>query len=362
MIGYLCATPYHVIAATTLASGKFKDEHNVLVIMDHFSIDEPLVKKIRALGIFNEVHLYKSNKKTKLNNFKRLVNAFFPPRIMRELAKKDFDRFFCFALNFIDITYLIKKINKRSEKCEFAFADDGLGSYINEGIYTPTPTSERILKLNGRLKLLKTVKKLYVYKPDFVIANKEFELDKIPQTEDSVHALRRLVGALWPLDTDVDFDGKILHFEQPYANDPGDKITKEEQALIALIQNEMEAPSCIKMHPRSFGDAKWEHFDVIESKMPMEAMLLQKDCRPCLMTTNFSTASFASFLLDGIGASGVPTLLMVKLVDNKDLKLGELIEKFIDNLNEKLEDRSVFIPSDKDELIRIIEQIKNSPK
>ena len=65
MIGFLCATPYHLIAATTIASGEFKDHESVLVLMDHAAnVDEQFIEKIRSADIFSEVHLYKSNKKT----------------------------------------------------------------------------------------------------------------------------------------------------------------------------------------------------------------------------------------------------------------------------------------------------------
>lgn len=358
MTGYLCATPYHIMAATTLASGLCSEDKNILVILDHFSVSDDFAEKIEKCNLFDKVIIYKSNKKTKLNNVKRLVNAFFPPKIMKDLSKFDFDRFFCLALDFIDITYLMKKLEKRGKKCEFAFADDGLGSYLNDNIYNPKRVSEIILKLNGRISYLDKIEKMYVYKPEYVVANKRFVTEKIPQTEKTTAALKNLANAVWKLDIDVDIDGKTLYFEQPY--EAGKDFTAREQEFITNIKNTLAVESAIKMHPRSFGDENWKAFDVIESKMPIEAMLMQMDCTPLVMMTNYSTASFATYLFDNLGASDCPTILTFKCIENQDLQLGALIEKFIDKVNKTLPKKSIYLPEDEKELIRIVESIKNT--
>ena len=51
----------------------------------------------------------------------------------------------------------MKRYEKRGIACEFAFGDDGVGTYIRPGIYKPKPISQKLLKLNGRLGLVDRV-------------------------------------------------------------------------------------------------------------------------------------------------------------------------------------------------------------
>ena len=354
MIGFLCATPYHIIAATTIAAGQFKDEKSVLVVMDHAAnVDEAFVERIRGCNIFTEVHLYKSNNKTKLNNIKRLVNAFVPPRIVKMLAKRDFSRFFCFALDFIDITYLIKKFKNKNKECEFVFADDGIGSYVNPEIYAPRPVSEKILKLNGRKKYLDEIKKLYVYKPEFVTINTNgYELVRIEQTEDSLTALRVLTAALWPLDSRVELGGKILYFEQPYGLDNGDAIVSKEISLLKKVTDKYCLSAAIKMHPRSTADELWSDFDIIRSKIPFEAMLIQQDCQPRAFMSNCSTALFSCYLLDGIG-DGCETVMVYDLVGMPNSSADSPFVKLKNIINEKTGCERIHMPSDEQTLMDI---------
>lgn len=351
MIGFLCATPYHIIAAATIAAGEYKNEKSVLVVMDHAAdVDEAFVSKIRGCNIFTEVYLYKSNNKTKLNNIKRLVNAFIPPRVVKMLAKCRFSRFFCFALDFIDITYLIKKSKKRNPDCEFVFADDGIGSYVNPEIYAPRPVSEKILRLNGRKKYLNDIKKLYVYKPEFVTINTNgYELVKIEQSEESLAALKKLTSTLWPLDTKVELGGKILYFEQPYGLDNGDDIVNEEIRMLTEMTEKHSLDAAIKMHPRSTADELWSKFDVIRSKIPFEAMLIQQACQPLVFMSNCSTALFSCYLLDGIG-DGCETVMVYDLVDMPGALSNLPFINLKNIINEKAGCERIHMPESESEL------------
>ena len=43
MIGYLCATPFHITAAITMQSGQFAGEPSTLIILNHFNVDDTLL-------------------------------------------------------------------------------------------------------------------------------------------------------------------------------------------------------------------------------------------------------------------------------------------------------------------------------
>lgn len=360
MIGFLCATPYHVLTSIIMATGEFADKESVLVIMDHAAFDEAFIEKVKSLDVFSEVYLYKSNKKTKLNNVKRLINAFFPPEIMKRLAAMDFERFFCLALDFIDVTYLIKKFEARGVQCEFSYADDGIGSYINEHIYDPRIISEIILRLNGRKKLLDKIKKLYVYKPEYVICNPlNFEIIKIRQTKETAQAVKRAARILWPLDTPTELGGKILYFEQPHDSPDADQRIAEEVRVLSDVTKQNGLEACIKMHPRSAAEQKWAAFSVIKTQMPFEAMLSQQDCSPLLMMSNCSTALFSPYLYDCLGEGQCETIMLYKLGNTT---INDLLAQFVARINARCGRECIHSPENEEELQKTVAAIVQHAK
>ena len=126
---FFCATPYHIIASMALASGTMSGDPSTLVVMDHFSMDDGMLDRIRSTGIFREVILYTSNNKTKWNKAKRLLSVFCPDQTIRKLAHKTaFSHCVFFALVFLNLGYMAKVYRKRGIPCEFSFGDDGAGN------------------------------------------------------------------------------------------------------------------------------------------------------------------------------------------------------------------------------------------
>ena len=161
---FFCATPYHIIASMTMAVGTLAGEESTLVVLDHFSMDEGMLERIRSTGIFREVILYKSNNKTKLNKAKRLLGVFCPDRFMRKLAHQTaFCHCIFFALDFLNLGYLAKIYRKRGVSCRFAFGDDGIGAYLNADCYRPKALVVKLLKASGRFADLQRVKDLYLH-------------------------------------------------------------------------------------------------------------------------------------------------------------------------------------------------------
>lgn len=358
MIGFLCATPYHIMVAITMATGEFADKKAVLVIMDHAAnFNEEFVKKVEGLGIFEKVLLYKSNKKTKLNNIKRLVNAFFVPKLVRDLAKMDFSHFFCLALNFIDAAYLVKRYEKRGINCEVCFADDGIGTYVSKTIYVPKKVSTLILKLNGNMKYLYKIKKLYAYKPELIVVEDRFELVKIVQNSHTASELRRAMGVLWPIDTDIDMGGKILYFEQPYGDTEGGEVVFDEIRLLGLVTKTNGMGACIKMHPRSTYESLWADFDIIKSKIPFEAMLAQIECSPLMYMSNCSTALFSCYFLDTLDSKAPSTVMLNRMLTFPGPDSNKRFAKFTARINECFPEGSIFAPESEDELLKVTAQI-----
>lgn len=318
MIGFLCATPYHIMAAATMASDMFANEKTTLIVLDHFAIDEALVEKMRNTGVFTDVILFKSNNKSLGNKLKRLAQAFVPHPLIRSLAKrKDFTHFFCFALDFLNISYLMHAFRKNQVDCTFSYADDGIGSYINEGIYQPNGLVKLLMAVNGRANELENIKTLYLYKPAYAVVNKEFEFVEIQQSETSYQALRRFVSEIWPFTEQVDFKDAILYFEQPKEGENGGNDTLLEQKALQKAKDLLGTEAFVKLHPRSFEKNDWSAFHLLKTRIPFEAMFLQTSFEPKLFMTDNSTAVFSPYMLNGGANLHCKTIFLNRLLHNQ---------------------------------------------
>jgi len=343
MICYFCATPFHITAAITMQSGMFAEEEATLVVLDHFNAEAALLDRIRSTGIFKEVLLYDNNYRTKLDNLKRLVGAFMPCGFMRRLANKtNFSHFICFALDFIDLTYVMKRYEKRGIACEFAFGDDGVGTYIRPGIYKPKPISQKLLKLNGRLGLVDRVTRVYTYKPAFMAANREYDVQPILQSEEACRRRREAVQVIWPVGDDAPIDGNILYFEQPHENGEDCEVMRIEQRSLRTAVDKLSVGAVIKMHPRSEEEAAWQDFTILKARMPYEVMLLQKQCAPALMMTVSSTALFSTYLFDDLPAASCPAVLLYKLLPQGPGALTDTLDTLCRTINEAQDAPCIF--------------------
>lgn len=359
MIGYLCATPFHITAAITMQSGQFAGEPATLIILNHFDVDEGLLERIRQTGVFDEVLLFNSRYRTKMDNIKRLINAFVPAPLMRRVANKTaFSHFVCFALDFIDLSYIIKRYDKRGIACEFAFGDDGIGTYIRDGIYRPKPLAAKLLRLNGRRGLCDRVTRVYAYKPSYMVANTEYDVHAIEQSTQACERRRAAVSAIWPLEEDVPIDGGILYFEQPNEADRDSEDQRVEQKWLRAAADVMGVHTCVKMHPRSQALAQWQPFNVLGTKMPYEVLLLQKQCAPALLMTVNSTALFSTYLFDDLPAAECPSVLLYKLMIHRNEALTAATAQLCARINASQQTQRIFDPDTEEELQQWLDSVK----
>ncbi len=359
MIGYLCATPFHITAAITMQSGQFAGESATLIILNHFDVDEALLERIRQTGVFDEVLLFDSRYRTKMDNLKRLVNAFIPAPLMRRVANRTaFSHFICFALDFIDLTYIIRRYEKRGVACEFAFGDDGIGTYIRDGIYRPKPLAQKLLRLSGRLGLCDRVTRVYAYKPSYMVANTEYDVRAIEQSEQACERRRAAVSAIWPLEEDVPIDGGILYFEQPNEADRDSADQRVEQKWLRAAADALGVHTCVKMHPRSLAEPQWRPFNVLRTKMPYEVLLLQKRCAPALLMTVNSTALFSTYLFDDLLATECPSVLLYKLMVHRNEALTAATAQLCARINASQEAPRIFDPDTEEQLQQLLDSVK----
>lgn len=355
---FFCATPYHIIASITLASGKFAAEESMLVVLNHFDIDEAMVQRIRDTGVFKEVLLYNSNNKTKWNKAKRLANVFVPDRVMHRLANQlAFSHCVFFALDFLNLAYMVKRYEKRGIDCEFAFGDDGIGAYLNVSCYHPKNSVARLLKLTGRLSALESVKKLLVYKPELMVENRDFVLERIPQSPEIYVKLQQAVSKIFVMESDMDVNHAILYFEQPVDSAASRENAQEEQRLLKLAMEKKNLKAVVKMHPRSTCEALWNDFPIMKTKIPFEAMVLQKNYAPAVMMSNCSTAMFSVYLLDNLPVGKCPSIFLNRLIPHQNERFNKAMERYFDLLNSGEETANLYSPSGEEEFTALLEKL-----
>lgn len=355
MIGYLCATPLHIINAITMQSGMFSEKKSTLIILDHFDVNELVVERIKETNVFDEVILFHSNNKTKWNKVMRLVHSVVPAKTIRQLANdREYTHFVSFALDFINVTYIIKRYKKRGISCEFSYGDDGIGTYMNPNIYRPRKLAMEIMRWTCRLSFLDEIKKLYVYKPEYMVENKHYEIVAIEQSQKTCDKRKRAVCKIWPLDEKINLEHSILYFEQPNVLDNDKKDLETEQEILRNAEKLLNASTIIKMHPRSGAEKQWQAFCILKTKMPFEVILLHIQCKPKLIMTVNSTALFSTYLFEDLQVTNCPSILLYHLMEHQSITVNKSMDKLCMALNVSEHAKHIYNPDSLEELQELL--------
>lgn len=355
---FFCATPYHIIASMTLAAGTLSGEESTLVVLDHFNTDPGLLDRIRKTGIFREVILFHSNNKTNFNKAKRLFSVVCPDRLMRRLAHKtSFSHCIFFALDFLNLGYMTKIYRRRGIPCEFAFGDDGIGAYLNAECYRPKALVVKLLKASGRYNALQCVKDLYVYKPELMVENTDFALRKIDQSKRTYEIVKKAVSQIFILGPDADVNNAILYFEQPGTTEASSENIEVEKKVLRFAVERLNARAIVKMHPRSTSEALFKEFEIMKTKIPFEAMVLQQDCAPVMMLSNCSTAMFSMYLLDNLPVAECPSVFLNRYVPNQNERFNVALEKYRKLVDRDGESARIYTPLDDLQLQTLFDKI-----
>ncbi len=325
MIAYVCATPFHITAAITMQCGMFRQEAATLIVMNHFPIDDTFMNRLRATGLFDEVCLLNSHNRTLTARGKRAAQAVVPSALLRRLAfHTAFTRYISFVPDFLSLTYVMRGYRKRQVPCEFAFGDDGIGTYIRDGLYQPRPMIRTFLRLVGRLSLLADIRRLYVYKPDLMAVPTTLQTVPIEQEPAACERRRQALCTVWPNTDGQAVEDGILYFEQP---DLSEDSRDAEHAALYTAQEILHKPVIVKLHPRSVSDRLWQPFLRLQTDTPYEVMLLQHRCAPSLMMSVDSTAVFSAYLFDHLPRADCPCILLYRLSAARDGRISAALDR-----------------------------------
>ena len=100
MVGFYCATPYHIFVALHMSCTQYKEERKTILIMEHFSDSDRVVEKLKKSGLFENVFFLRKRKNKFVNDIERLGKSFFIDSQVREFASYEYDEVIFFALDF----------------------------------------------------------------------------------------------------------------------------------------------------------------------------------------------------------------------------------------------------------------------
>lgn len=329
-----CATPYHVINAINIAL--MENCNTDIVIYNHFNDAQNLSERIKDTGVFRNVYFFDDNNYDKIHKIKRMIRSFFPSGFISFIAKKSkYDKMIFFALDFINYSYVIKKYEDRNIECNFSFGDDGVGTYCDCDLYSPSHTVECILKVNRRIKWLDKIKSLYVNTP-ILMKNKKYKLIEIKIS----NCLKDILCKLWEVKNQ-----NINQYKHIYLQEPIIDCEKIDGEVIEFLKEEYgDGNVGVKLHPRE-QNTKQGLYNYIDQQVPFERIMLDFYGEKLSLYSVYSTAAIT------------PVLLLKKNIDI--VFLYKLLPEFYENntafqsLCERIQknfDVKIYVPNSIEEL------------
>lgn len=356
MIAFYCATPYHILVSVNMMLNEHKGQPADIYVLNYFSNAQEMVDRLNECGLFRHAFFISVNNYTLYEKSKRFVHTFLPDEQIRRMFR-DFDyRYFYFlALDFLNISYIIKKSMQQHIRCRFRYMEDGIGSYIND-IYVPSPTVAKLLDLCGRAKYLKRIREMYVYAPQLVVGNRKFRAVGLAKFDIHNPELARVCSILWPHKAEL--KGEVLYFQQPLGERTGVDMTVVEQQLIETVSSLFGADNyTVKLHPRTTNPQDFPSAAVMKSTVPFEVYALGFDFSDHVLISAISTACFAPYLLLG----QYPTVIFTyRIFGPGVVSLSEQFEQFIERFAPLYREKGrMYFPETIEEFTQCLTESKN---
>ncbi|MDD4566018.1 MAG: hypothetical protein PHE79_11165 [Eubacteriales bacterium] len=347
-IGFYCATSYHVMVAVNLMLTKYSEMQGTIYILNHFQGVEILKERLESTGLFEEVIIIKLNNKSLSAKIRRIVGIVFPCKELRSIYNHfTFDEFIFFAYDFINATLIIKKSIQQGCTCNFAFGDDGVGSYFGD-IYTPPKKVDLILKIMNRKIYLSIINTLYVFVPELVFSNLHLKPQPIPHFDYNNARFRTIMRSIWPNTLDKIEEKKIVYFQEKVDDNVKSVIEQSERLIFCKIDELGKLDSTIiKLHPRTDDYDCCPKEYLLKDRTPFEVFLFDHNIEDKILISVFSTTLFTPFLLFGQRPKLILThKLLGDTITPHVPKLEHFLTEFITRYgNEK----RIFVPENIDE-------------
>ena len=356
MTCFFCATPYHVLLATIMKITSLKEETADLVLYNHFKDAYALYENLKRTTLFSNVYFINENNYTLFNKLKRALHIVVPYRVVKRIAKRCvYNEIVFFAMDFLNASYIIGEYNRRDLKCTFSYGEDGIGTYMDRSVYSPSRKTELLLKNTGRIKWLDEIHNIYVLEPKLlqINFNKQIRLISLPPCLD----FEEYLDILWP-ERRKDKIGRVVYLQEPFVEDLNQKKSTEEKRVVEICQALAgESEFTVKLHPRTRNHSVNSKY-IIKTSVPFECLLTSEELDNKIIISILSTAAITPGLL----YKRKPYIVFLyKLFP--EIPLDSKTQEFIGCLTSlPLYSGRVFIPHDLNEMVHILKELKSKQK
>lgn len=353
MIGFCCATPYHILLSINMANNEFANEDKCLILYNHFKNANSIITRIKKLNIFKRVFLLDDSKKIpKLSYYLAL-----PGELKKILNEYEFCEVIFFALDSLINSQIIKYVIKKNPQCTISLGDDGLGTYLNSELYKYDLQfwkRKLLLKILHRTHFFDLYRKTYIVNPELLTYKTPMQVVKIKTLDFQSTDLRHIVTFLWKNQDNVDYD--IVFLQQPFLEDHLFNLEDvQRNAIKILCSTAHNKKISIKVHPRS--DNRYlfqtQNVSVQNVDIPFEATLSFSMNKKTLVTI-YSTAVMTPFLLAGL----TPNIVVLLNLTDDSQRISKLY-KFFQKFKDKYEKRGgkIYFPKSYQEYESLIQKL-----
>lgn len=348
MTGFLCSTPYHLLLCLIMALNNYSSEDKAIIIMNRFKDAKRIADILRKTHIFKYVLIMETHDFDKLTNWNRRFRMFFfYPQIKEILGNVSFDNFVFFAPDLLEVSFIIKLIYKCNINCNFFFAEDGMGAYIDETIYKPNRRMRNWLILLRRLKYLKLIRGIYLIHPELCTAKYSYKKLKIENKAVNKDSFLNLVREIWGCESIESCNVLLLH--QPFELDGKPEVqTQQDQCFREIIKS---VDNCsIKFHPRDKKRHDFKNCKIVNSLGMFEILLLNGFKPDALCGVN-STALLTPFML----WNQTPKLFFLYKICHSPL-MSKKMDCFMSNFQKvyAAAGGKLYVPASYEELMRML--------
>lgn len=352
MKGFICSTPYHLLLAINKSLNDLKDEEKALVVFNRFPSCETVVSRLKELKIFDSITVLDTHELDQWNNWNRRFRMFYFYNDFRRLTQKSsFDEIIFFSPDLLNTTFIIKLVLQYSPNCKFSFAEDGIGSYIDESMYKPSDRVEFWLSFFGRKKYVNRIQTLYVNQPELISYNTALNIQPFLQNDENESEYRTIISEIWKeKESQVNH---LLFLQQPFYEDERYVLAEAQEYIFKHLQEKYGDELSIRIHPRTKQKIYFSLSNAVGKNDLFEVSSLFRSESTVLIGTN-STALFTPFLL---WRKKNPIILLYKLGNEEGLSIAmDLFLRKYEIIFTRL-GGNIFIPESLEELHSILDNL-----
>lgn len=316
---YICNTAYQVIVSIQMSLTLEKESKPVLIITDVVKNAETISKYFNTTEKFKKALFAKTKDldwkernwfiPSKKKEYELFIRKLLGAELEQELDEGN-NRVFVANLSGFPIVFA-KYLFKRSKAAELDIFEDGLSSYSHiyeSGINYRLCNKNLFKRIQYKLipSILSKTSNYYLFYPDLLVWKPPFRVKQIPSISRDDDVLKTILNGAFKYDLLQDtYSEKAIFFEESYIEDG---IEVNDVATVnTLLQIFGPENVLIKRHPRvkanRFSDSVVK-FN-IDTAVPWEIILLNKDMTGKYLVTMTSTAVINSLLLIDSGATAV---------------------------------------------------------